>query len=81
MNNEYLKPALYLLLIAGLTYITAQYFRLQAQSLKNEAISSCLLASGTFEFTDTQKGVKTTAPQKEFYKVCMADKGYSTSWN
>ena len=81
MNNNLVKLVLVLVIITGIGYVSNQFLSLKSQQLKNEAVASCLVASGSYEYSDTTKGIKTTAPQKEYYKVCLTDKGYTTIWN
>ena len=81
MNQNYIKLTFGILLLAGILFVASQYFSLQFQLAKNEAVANCLTASGVYEYTDAAKGVRTTAPQKEYYQVCMTDKGYTTIWD
>lgn len=80
MNTFLLKTGLALLTIIGLGVLTFQFLDLRTQQVKNEAVADCLKASGIYEYTNTTAGVKTTAPQKEYYRICITDKGYQTAW-
>lgn len=75
-----IKTILIIVAVAICGFFALDYSHQKQQQLKNEAVDKCLVASGIYEYTDKDKGIKTTAPQKEYYKVCMADKGYSTIW-
>jgi hypothetical protein len=80
MQNTIIKITSVVVLAIAIFYGIFQYSTLMQQQLKNEAVNGCLTASGSYEYTDSEKGVKTTAPQKEVYKVCLIDKGYTTIW-
>lgn len=68
------------LVFAGLYIFFTSFVTLRAQQLKNDAVSECLKSSGTYEFNDIEKNIKSIAPQKQIYAVCMADKGYTSTW-
>ena len=69
-----------ILIVAGIYLTNTSFVTLKKQQLKDQAVSECLKYSGSYEFNDTAKNIKSIAPQKEIYNICMADKGYSSSW-
>ncbi|MBP9818036.1 hypothetical protein KBC75_04830 [Candidatus Shapirobacteria bacterium] len=80
INQNIIKLILVISLVSGFFYTSAKLLSLRTQQLKNEAVNGCMVASGIYEYTDVTKGIKTTAPQKETYKICLIDKGYSSIW-
>jgi hypothetical protein len=69
-----------ILVIAGICLFFISFVSLKKQQLKNEAVSECLKYSGTYEFNDIANNIKSIAPQKEIYAICLTDKGYSSTW-
>ncbi len=73
MNNSIVKLVLGLIIITGVFYLSNL-------TIKNNAIDGCFKTSGIYEYTNPIENVKTSAPQKEIYLICMADKGYKSTW-
>lgn len=76
------KPLIALVSAACLLilFISLRLITLKNQQLKEEAVDNCLRLSGLYEYTDPKKQIHTTAPQKEYYRICLTDKGYSSTW-
>ena len=77
---EHLKKYLLFIAIIPAVIIAGLFLFLKNQQIKNEAIDGCFKSSGVYEYTRSSEGVRTTAPLKEFYQICLQDKGYSTTW-
>ena len=69
-----------ILVVAGIYFCNTSFIVLKKQQLRNQAVSECLQFSGTYEFTDVGQNVKSSAPQKDIYRICLADKGYTSTW-
>ncbi len=80
MHTYKLLIALIAAIAALAFFVSLRLISLKELQIRHQAVDGCLQSSGIYEYTDSNNQVHSTAPQKEYYTICLSDKGYSSTW-